>query len=1340
MFHFSVRKDLLPVVFSLGGFWNVMNNKAPYLIPHFITPFNFVLTIIIYLCIFLATVQPRSSSRSASAHDTSSAASDRDRSSAPNSPSPYGRHGQGHGSTSGSPMTTHYSAHGGATAPSTQSYHRIHEYLRAIILDSSFYTNILQVMGVVLIVFVLFVSIMAGGMLIDKSDQSVVNVVWQTLVNILYDTPNEIFHINEAIVRMITTLFITCLITLYHFQVRKTYTLLSLAAVLPHLAISLYLLEASLSGNPDEGRDYVNDPYGGGIFYILNVVSYVSYYSGLIIDIVQASGENDFMNRIYANGTQQLLEKVDFMQKIVDKVTNSSIEVSKACVQLSSTDVNKGQLKHINTIQNSTNRALNLVDDIKLILAIETGDITMDETPFNIYSLIEVLMDILAKDLTNSDVELVFRINEDVPTNLISDPAAIIQVLLQLLKNAIKFMVRGEVGVIISKSSMMMQSNQHLDMNDQDDDPDVVLEISVFDSGPGMTNEQLDICNQFAPFPNFKNPGSDDVDEMILSPMSNPPDDETSSSCTETSEDKYHSNNNNIGSSTGDQGTTTTTSNSDSSSQGTGLGLFICYKIIKGLNGTLQAHNNGDCGLAFVMRIPFQEDNLNSTNTENPFALSRDQAEVFDGLPVLIIDDNSNVRASTEIILRRLGCLAKSVSSTVEGLRELKLATQLNPYRVVLVDNNMPGCDGLETMQMLKDNPLFSELKRVLLLSPSDMIMNNEKTGSDACIVKPLTPTNLIRGISDVHSIKSHHHKKKFHSAYPTKVFDSIRGPTLRVLVGESDCNQQQSIKDVLDTYNCHSRIVQDGATLISMAKKNFYDLLLVNFELPVNSGLEVTEAIRKNEAIVAAITSSPTTKHIGPDIQDDSLTGGVSGSISDRAHARRLSYPQLLSSAELSMMHRRRGNITIIGISNRPLSQEEIDRLKQSGMDDYCLIEHLPNALPALLAELEKKKRMSPTQKTLSPLTTVMEKKDDANMPTLSMSAKIGMTSSSSSTGSNSNININNSNSNNNNINININNSNNNNNQPGGGSSRAIATSGISASTGVLKSTKRVQDLENVISRFVPIEFQQLIAPSGMEHVYLGDAISKTITIFFSDIRDFTSTTEKMLVDDVIDFLNTYLAFAIPAITDKGGFIDKFIGDAIMAIFPHNDIREQAISAVKAAIGMMKSLDFMAESGFRFKSVETGIGINTGKTIIGIVGTETRMEPTALGDPVNLASRTEPLCKEYGSRILVTQFTVEAIGASIDEFTIRLVDSVKVKGKSEAVDIYEIIDGERDEIKALKMNILPSFNMGVENFKKQNYEEALSQFQNCAEMYPGDKPTLIFIQRCIESVESANE
>jgi class 3 adenylate cyclase len=272
-------------------------------------------------------------------------------------------------------------------------------------------------------------------------------------------------------------------------------------------------------------------------------------------------------------------------------------------------------------------------------------------------------------------------------------------------------------------------------------------------------------------------------------------------------------------------------------------------------------------------------------------------------------------------------------------------------------------------------------------------------------------------------------------------------------------------------------------------------------------------------------------------------------------------------------------------------------------------------------------------------------------------------------------------------------------------------------------------RNVTKVLARFVPPQFQELIAPGrSLSSGLIGDADLRCISIIFSDIRNFTTMTERMYVKEVMKFVNTYLAFALPAIEAYDGFVDKFLGDGIMAIFAHSDVRLQATSAIRAALKVQHDLDFMAECGFRL--VETGIGINTGRTIIGFVGTETRMSPTVLGDAVNLAARTEALCKVYGARVLITQNTLSQL-ASPTEFSLRLVDNVRVKGKAQPCKIYEVIDADPDAVRAAKMNALPAYNAAMDLVMAGKFTEALEQFHVCLKMTPDDKPTTIWTIRC---------
>jgi len=178
-----------------------------------------------------------------------------------------------------------------------------------------------------------------------------------------------------------------------------------------------------------------------------------------------------------------------------------------------------------------------------------------------------------------------------------------------------------------------------------------------------------------------------------------------------------------------------------------------------------------------------------------------------------------------------------------------------------------------------------------------------------------------------------------------------------------------------------------------------------------------------------------------------------------------------------------------------------------------------------------------------------------------------------------------------------------------------------------IVKTQTQLAHLQKAFNCFVPLGYQQLIAPKGMDKLQLGDTICKRITILFSDIRNFTAMSEAMDISELMNFLNTYLAFALPPLEKFEGFVDKFIGDSIMCIFTHSDLSTQAYNAIMASICMLNSLDYMNKTGFR--NVHTGIGLNTGRTVIGVIGTESRMEPTAIGDSVNLASRTESLCKQ---------------------------------------------------------------------------------------------------------------
>jgi class 3 adenylate cyclase len=204
--------------------------------------------------------------------------------------------------------------------------------------------------------------------------------------------------------------------------------------------------------------------------------------------------------------------------------------------------------------------------------------------------------------------------------------------------------------------------------------------------------------------------------------------------------------------------------------------------------------------------------------------------------------------------------------------------------------------------------------------------------------------------------------------------------------------------------------------------------------------------------------------------------------------------------------------------------------------------------------------------------------------------------------------------------------------------------------------------------NRFVPYEFLVLLDKESIRDVAIGENVKKEITILFSDMRNFTSLSESMAPEEVFDFLNTYLADMGPLFRMNNGFIDKYVGDAIMALF------EKADDAVRTGIAMLDRLEeFNHHQRKKGKpAIRIGVGINTGELMLGTIGETHRMETTVIGDAVNLAARIEELTKRYGTPLLITEFTMNRLVAP-QQFVPRFIDQVKIRGKEAPIRIYEI-------------------------------------------------------------------
>jgi hemerythrin len=284
-----------------------------------------------------------------------------------------------------------------------------------------------------------------------------------------------------------------------------------------------------------------------------------------------------------------------------------------------------------------------------------------------------------------------------------------------------------------------------------------------------------------------------------------------------------------------------------------------------------------------------------------------------------------------------------------------------------------------------------------------------------------------------------------------------------------------------------------------------------------------------------------------------------------------------------------------------------------------------------------------------------------------------------------------------------------------------------------------RLIQTQAAYSRFVPPQLLELLDKESIIDVDWGNQAEKKMTILFSDIRGFASMSESMSPRQCFEFINDYLSFMEPVVLSHGGFIDKYIGDSVMALFP-----ARGDDALRAALGMLDALEqFNAQRAIRQAElpleradrhpggeVHIGIGLNSGLLTLGVVGGNSRTEITVISDAVNLASRVETLTKTYQTPILITQHTLNSIRHATD-FSIRFVDRVRVRGKHLAQSIYEVFDADPPPLKAAKLASRDIFEDALAHYHFRRMEDALALFGDCLEHHPGDTPAAVYWQRC---------
>ena len=272
---------------------------------------------------------------------------------------------------------------------------------------------------------------------------------------------------------------------------------------------------------------------------------------------------------------------------------------------------------------------------------------------------------------------------------------------------------------------------------------------------------------------------------------------------------------------------------------------------------------------------------------------------------------------------------------------------------------------------------------------------------------------------------------------------------------------------------------------------------------------------------------------------------------------------------------------------------------------------------------------------------------------------------------------------------------------------------------------------MKSTMSRYMDPELaDQLMTADGNDDDIMGGKQSVG-TVLFSDVRSFTTITEELGAQGTVKLLNDYFTIMVDCITDEGGMLDKFIGDAMMCIFgtpvPHDDDPDRA---VRAAIRMMTDLKVFNDkrSTEGKMPIDHGMGINTDSIVSGNIGSPKRMDYTVIGDGVNLAARIESACKQYGAHILISEFTYNAVKAT---YRTRQVDYVIVKGKTEPVGVYEVLDFHDDESYPNLVEALGLFNDGYRSWNDGKWDQATKLFNSVKKINPDDKAAQLYIDRC---------
>jgi adenylate cyclase len=287
----------------------------------------------------------------------------------------------------------------------------------------------------------------------------------------------------------------------------------------------------------------------------------------------------------------------------------------------------------------------------------------------------------------------------------------------------------------------------------------------------------------------------------------------------------------------------------------------------------------------------------------------------------------------------------------------------------------------------------------------------------------------------------------------------------------------------------------------------------------------------------------------------------------------------------------------------------------------------------------------------------------------------------------------------------------------------------GVRGGVVVLSDISQEKRMKATMYRYLSPRVAEQVMALGEDGLMEGER--KEVTVLFSDIRGYTTLTENLGAQEVVSLLNQYFETMVEAVFNHEGTLDKFIGDALMGVFgaPLTLKENHAWKAVQAALEMRQRLQEFNQCRViqEQPQIQIGIGISSGEVVAGNIGSHKRMDYTVIGDGVNLSSRLEGVTKEYGCDIIISEYTYQLCR---DRIWVRQLDKIRVKGKNQAVTIYELIGDRQTRLDSRTEEFLFHYHAGRAAYLSRNFPQALLCFQAAQQIQPTDPVVNIYIQR----------